>query len=291
MSSDDRIAVRLEGVSKRFTLNPNRRLNVRDLLLRPHRFVRQFREQQPYWALRDVSLTINRGESVGIIGPNGAGKTTLLQVLAGLSSPTVGKAEVYARCAALLDLGAGLHPQATGRDNAYVNALFMGLSKEEAREKMPDIIEFSGLGAFIDQPMRTYSSGMYLRLGFAVAAHVRPEILLIDEIIAVGDAAFQRKCLNHFDKLRNDGTTIVLVTHNFEFLENVDRVLLLEQGRVTDDGKSEEVVLRYIVQMLEESPATRADFERALKRVWMPTRRDGQASRHQAGAASPTPLN
>ena len=267
------------------------RLNIRDLL-RPRKLIRQIREQESHWALSDVSLTINRGESVGIIGPNGAGKTTLLQVLAGLSSPTMGKAEVYARCAALLDLGAGLHPQATGRENAYVNALFMGLSKKETHETMPAIIEFSGLGAFIDQPMRTYSSGMYLRLGFAVAAHVRPELLLIDEILAVGDAAFQQKCLNHFEGLRKNGTTIVLVTHNLEFLENVDRVLLLDQGRVTADGTPDDIVRRYMVQMIEESPDTRANFERTLEEVWMPTRRDGQAGRQQeAGAASPTASN
>jgi ABC-type polysaccharide/polyol phosphate transport system ATPase subunit len=266
MRYDNEYAVRLEGVSKRFYLNPKRPWQLRDLMAQPRTLLRQIRPREPFWALRDITLGVRRGEIVGIIGPNGSGKSTLLRILVGISPPTTGKASIHGRYAALLELGAGFHPQATGRENAYLNALFMGLPKREAREKVPEIIEFSGLKEFADQPMRTYSSGMYVRLGFSVAVHVRPEILVIDEVLAVGDAEFQQKCFEHFATLKESNTTIVLVTHVVSTLsEFADRVILLERGQVVRDGEPTDVVNEYVRDRLQASPAAHRVFRRALE--------------------------
>lgn len=266
MRSDDEFAVRLEGVSKRYYLNPKRPWQLRDLITRPRALLRQLQPREPFWALRDVSLTVRRGEIVGIIGPNGSGKSTLLRILVGISPPTTGTVSICGRYAALLELGAGFHPQATGRENAYLNALFMGLTKSEAKEKVPEIIEFSGLQRFADQPMRTYSSGMYVRLGFSVAVHVRPEVLVIDEVLAVGDADFQERCFDHFAKLKERATTIVLVTHSVGSVKDyADRVILLEHGRVMRDGDPADVVDEYMRGRAEASPAARRLFQRALE--------------------------
>jgi ABC-type polysaccharide/polyol phosphate transport system ATPase subunit len=266
MRYDNEYVVRLEGVSKRFYLNPKRPWQLRDLMAQPRTLLRQIRPREPFWALRDITLGVRRGEIVGIIGPNGSGKSTLLRILVGISPPTTGKASIHGRYAALLELGAGFHPQATGRENAYLNALFMGLPKREAREKVPEIIEFSGLKEFADQPMRTYSSGMYVRLGFSVAVHVRPEILVIDEVLAVGDAEFQQKCFEHFATLKESNTTIVLVTHVVSTLsEFADRVILLERGQVVRDGEPTDVVNEYVRGRLQASPAAHRVFRRALE--------------------------
>jgi ABC-type polysaccharide/polyol phosphate transport system ATPase subunit len=265
MRSSNELAVRLEGVSKRFYLNPKRPWRLRDLVARPRTLLRQILPREPFWAIRDLTLDVKRGEIVGVIGPNGSGKSTLLRMMAGISPPTAGEVTVHGRYAALFDLGAGFHPQATGRENAYLNALFMGLPKDQARALVPEIIEFSGLQQFADQQMRTYSSGMYLRLGFSVAVHVQPEILLIDEVIAVGDADFQQKCFDHFVRLKERSTTIVLVTHSVgSLLDFADRVILLERGRVVRDGDPEEVVRQYVDSRVQTSPAVRRHFERAL---------------------------
>jgi ABC-type polysaccharide/polyol phosphate transport system ATPase subunit len=266
MRSENEFVVHLEGVSKRFYLNPKRPWQLRDLVVRPRALLRQLQPREPFWALRDVTLGVRRGEILGIIGPNGSGKSTLLRVLVGLSPPTTGKVSIRGRYAALLELGAGFHPQATGRDNAYLNALFMGLPKREAREKVSEIIEFSGLQQFADQPMRTYSSGMYLRLGFSVAVHVQPEILVIDEVLAVGDADFQQKCFDHFARLKEGSTTIILVTHSVASLMGfADRAILLERGQVVRDGDPKDVVGEYVRSRVQASPAARRVFQQALR--------------------------
>jgi ABC-type polysaccharide/polyol phosphate transport system ATPase subunit len=222
--------------------------------------------REAFWALRNVTLEVERGEILGIIGRNGSGKSTLLRVLVGLSPPTTGSVTVNGRVAALLELGSGFHPDVTGRENAYLNAMFMGLPKARARELVPEIIEFSGLAAFADQPVRTYSSGMYLRLAFAVAVHVQPDTLVIDEVIAVGDADFQQKCLDHFAKLKEQRTTIVLVTHNVTTLkEFADRVIYLEHGQIEREGSPDDVVDEYLNRRMEASPAAKRAFKRALE--------------------------
>jgi ABC-type polysaccharide/polyol phosphate transport system ATPase subunit len=257
-------AVELDHVSKRYLLDPEHPLRLRDLG-KPLAALKALRAKEPFWALRDVTLAVPEGQILGIIGHNGSGKSTLLRVLAGISQPTSGTVHIRGRYGALLELGAGFHPNATGRQNAYVNALFMGLSKAETREKMDSIIEFSGLGHFIDQPMRTYSSGMYLRLGFSVAIHVQPDILLVDEVLAVGDADFQEKCFEHFRALRKRNTTIVIVTHNVDSLMDfADRVIMLDHGQVKMDGGPFDVVTEYLSILRQQSPALERVFQRSL---------------------------
>jgi lipopolysaccharide transport system ATP-binding protein len=252
----------LENVSKRYFLHPQRIVELKKAILHLPTFLKGSRARQPFWALRDVSLTIRRGESVGIIGPNGAGKSTLLRIVSRLAPLTKGKLTVRGRVSPLLELGAGFHPQINGRDNAVLNAVLLGLSHKEAQEKLPEIAEFSELGEFIDQPMRTYSSGMYVRLGFAVAVHVKPKILLVDEVLAVGDAEFQRKCFDHIEKLRQDKVTIVLVSHDLENVKRFcDRAVLLNHGVIAAEGEPEEVVDEYLSSHFEFSagPTDRDD--------------------------------
>ena len=265
MPSEEHYAIRLNGVSKRYFLNRTTSWRIQDVIRNPRTILSQ-RKGEAFWALSDISLDVTRGEILGVIGPNGSGKSTLLRTMVGISPPTSGTVSINGRYAALFELGAGVHPEATGRDNAYVNALFMGLSKKRARELMPEILEFSGLGKFIDQPMRTYSSGMYVRLGFAVAVHVKPEILVIDEILAVGDAEFQQKCFDHFAELKQQSVTIILVTHNMGTLrEFADRVIHIEQGRLVNDGEPDAVIDNYMKDRLTASDATRKVFRRSLE--------------------------
>ncbi len=265
MPSKERYAVRLKEVSKRYFLNRTTSWRLQDVIRHPRTILSQ-RKGEEFWALKDVSLDVPRGEILGVIGANGSGKSTLLRTMVGLSPPTEGTVSFNGRYAALLELGAGFNPDDTGRANAFINALFMGLSKQRARELMPQILEFSGLGKFIDQPMRTYSSGMYVRLGFAVAVHVKPEILVIDEILAVGDADFQQKCFDHFAELKQQTATIILVTHSMGTLrEFADRVIHIEQGRVVNDGDPNAVIDKYMKNRLTASAATRKVFRRALE--------------------------
>lgn len=258
-------AVELTGVSKRYLLDPEKPMKLKDFA-QPLAIARRIRAKDPFWALRDISIAVPEGQILGIIGHNGSGKSTLLRILAGISQPTGGSVQINGRYGALLELGAGFHPNATGRQNAYVNALFMGLSKDDARAKMDSIIEFSELGSFIDQPMRTYSSGMYLRLGFSVAIHVQPDILLVDEVLAVGDADFQEKCFDHFRTLRQRNTTIIIVTHNLDSLMDfADRVIMLDHGHIAMDGAPFDVVSRYINVLREQSPALERIFQRTTR--------------------------
>lgn len=257
-------AVQLEGVSKRYFLDPSRPLTVRDLV-KPRRFMRQITGKRPFLALRDITLQVPHGQIVGIIGPNGSGKSSLLRILAGISPPTTGSVLIDGTYGALLELGAGFHPAVSGRQNAYINALFMGMSKDDANNAMPSIIDFSGLGEFIDQPMRTYSSGMFLRLGFSVAIHVLPDILLVDEVLAVGDAAFQEKCFDHFKELRKRNTTVILVTHNIDSLVDfADRVIMLQNGVVKHDGHPIEVIGKYMEVLANDNPVMEKALHRAM---------------------------
>ena len=251
--------IALDNISKRYFLYHERARELKTALLHLPFFLKASRAKEPFWALRDISLSVRRGESVGIIGSNGAGKSTLLRIMARLAPPTQGKLTVRGRVSPLLELGAGFHPQLTGRENAILNAVLLGLSRKEAREKMPEITEFSELGEFIDQPMRTYSSGMYVRLGFAVAVHVKPEILLVDEVLAVGDAEFQGKCFAHIDRLRQEQVTIVLVSHDLESVKRFcDRAVLLNHGAIAAQGKPQSVVDEYLVQVFGHAGAAPA---------------------------------
>jgi lipopolysaccharide transport system ATP-binding protein len=256
---DDQEVIALDNISKRYFLYHDRARELKTAFLHLPTYLKASRAKEPFWALRDISLSVRRGESVGIIGPNGAGKSTLLRIVARLAPPTQGKLTVRGRVSPLLELGAGFHPQLSGRENAILNAVLLGLSRKEAQEKLPEITEFSELGEFIDQPMRTYSSGMYVRLGFAVAVHVRPEILLVDEVLAVGDAEFQDKCFAHIDRLRQEQVTIVLVTHDLESVKRFcDRVILLSHGVIAAQGDPRDVVDEYLAQVFGHAGAAPA---------------------------------
>jgi lipopolysaccharide transport system ATP-binding protein len=209
-----------------------------------------------FWALRDVSFEVERGEALGIIGQNGAGKSTILKLLYNITAPTKGRISINGRLAALIEVASGFHPDLTGRENVYLNGSLLGMKRREIRKKLDKIVDFAGVSAFIDTPVKRYSSGMYLRLGFSIAAHLDPDILLLDEVLAVGDAQFQSKCIERINELRKAGTTIVFVSHNLGAVENLcDRVFLLKQGEIFRSGTSRYVISEY-EHMLANLPAS-----------------------------------
>jgi ABC-type polysaccharide/polyol phosphate transport system ATPase subunit len=205
---------------------------------------------QEFWALRGIDFELYRGETVGVIGPNGAGKSTLLQLICGTVTPSCGELSVQGRVAALLELGSGFNPEFTGRENVFMNAAVMGMTREEIERRYDRIAAFADIGSFIDRPVRTYSSGMHARLAFAVAIHVDPEVLIVDEILAVGDAAFQRKCIQRFYEIRDSGCTILFVSHDpYQVKSICQRAIYLADGQRRAYGKADEVIDRYIIDM------------------------------------------
>ena len=213
-----------------------------------------------FWALRDVSLEIGHGETAGLVGPNGSGKSTLLKLVAGIIRPTTGRIETYGRIASLLELGAGFHPDLTGRENVYLNASILGLTRKETDRYFDDIVAFAELEPFIDTQVRHYSSGMYIRLGFAVAIHVDPQILIVDEVLAVGDETFQRKCLDRISAFQREGRTIVFVTHSLAMVADIcNRAYLLYRGDLAAQGDPDDVIKAYRQRLGEEVPSDAAD--------------------------------
>src|SRR5882724_1962350 len=197
------------------------------------------RPAETIWALKDVSFEVMPGEVVGIIGRNGAGKSTLLKVLARITEPTTGRAELYGRVASLLEVGTGFHPELTGRENVYLNGAILGMSKAEIDRKFDEIVAFAELEKFLDTPVKRYSSGMYMRLAFAVASHLEPEILLVDEVLAVGDAAFQKKCLGKMEEVAKEGRTVLFVSHNMTAIRSLcRRVFWLDNGEIVETGET-----------------------------------------------------
>jgi len=213
-----------------------------------------------FWALKDVSLSVGRGEFLGIVGPNGSGKSTLLQVVCGIVQPSSGRVAAEGRIAALLELGAGFNPESTGRENVYVNGEILGLSRRELERVFPSIQAFADIGDFIDRPVKEYSSGMYVRLAFATAIHVEPEILVVDEALAVGDAVFANRCIHKFEELRRRNVTVLFVSHDLGLVKRLsDRAIFMLQGRIAAEGSPSDVVNRYVGHVLErEKEATRA---------------------------------
>ncbi len=208
------------------------------------------------WALRDVSFTVNQGEVVGIIGRNGAGKSTLLKIMSKITPPARGRVEIHGRTSSLLEVGTGFHPELTGRENIYLNGTILGMRKKEVDRKFDDIVEFSGVEKFLDTPVKRYSSGMRVRLAFAVAAHLEPEILIIDEVLAVGDAAFQEKCLSKMQDVGSHGRTVFFVSHNMPAVSRLcERVIMLQDGQVAADGPAHDIVSQY----MHEGTATSAE--------------------------------
>lgn len=208
-----------------------------------------------FWALRDINFQVDRGETLGVIGPNGCGKSTLLQVVSGILQPTAGRVVTRGRIAALLELGAGFNPEFTGRENVRLNGEILGLSRAEIDKAMPSIEAFAEIGAFIERPVKEYSSGMYVRLAFATAIHVDPEILIVDEALAVGDAVFANRCVRKFQELRERKITVLFVSHDLGLVKQLsDRTILLLDGRIEAEGAPHEVINRYIGLVLEKQP-------------------------------------
>lgn len=243
-----KIAIKVKNISKSFKVYHDKPTTIKDYIIRLGKG-----SYTEFKALKDISFEIEKGETVGIIGKNGSGKSTLLKILNKTLYPDSGKIEVKGKIASLIELGAGFHPDMTGRENIYNNASIFGLTKEQIDERIDSIIEFSELYDFIDNPVRTYSSGMYARLAFAVSVHVDAEILLIDEILSVGDINFQAKCNNHIMELQKYGVTIIIVTHDLNSMERIcDRTILLEKGLVASIGQSRDVRLTYMEHMADE---------------------------------------
>ena len=206
------------------------------------------------WALRNVSFEVQEGETIGIIGKNGAGKSTLLKVLSRITHPTSGRAEIHGRVSSLLEVGTGFHPELTGRENIYLNGTILGMRKYEIRRKFDEIVAFSGVEKFLDTPVKRYSSGMRVRLAFSVAAHLEPDVLIIDEVLAVGDAAFQNKCLGKMGEVAREGRTVLFVSHNMSAVEHLcSRSILIDDGRVIESGDTGKVVETYLKTVTEQS--------------------------------------
>lgn len=256
------IAIRAQGLSKKFHIGRRRekhktlRDTLSDAFVSPLRRVGKLLQgeatgaaelDETIWALMDVSFEIKQGEIVGIIGRNGAGKSTLLKILSRITEPTVGFAEIHGRVGSLLEVGTGFHHELTGRENIYLNGAILGMKQTEIDKNFDEIVAFAEVEKFIDTPVKHYSSGMYLRLAFAVAAHLEPEILIIDEVLAVGDARFQKKCLNKMEDVGTKGRTVLFVSHNMPAIARIcKRVIMLDEGRIMRDGLSHEVVSSYL---------------------------------------------
>jgi ABC-type polysaccharide/polyol phosphate transport system ATPase subunit len=234
-------AIKAENLSRRFRVYPTRNVTLKEAIVRRHKI-----KPTEIWALRDVSLEIAPGESVGVVGRNGSGKTTFLRLLAGIFKPTSGRLAVAGSVGSLLELGAGFHPDFTGRENIYLSGAIYGMKRAKIRDSLDDIIEFTELERFIDLPVRTYSSGMYMRLGFAIASHMDADILLLDEVFAVGDEAFQRKCMDRVLSFKRGGGTTVFVSHSASAVERMcERAVLLRDGQVVLDGETHDVLRTY----------------------------------------------
>lgn len=254
------VVISADAVSKRFSVRKDTSLKERIVTLgRAGR-----RHRQDYWALSDISLDVYAGSTIGLIGHNGSGKSTLLKVIGGIILPTSGQVRQRGRVAALLELGAGFHPDLTGRENVYLNAAVLGLSRAETESRFDDILAFSGVGDFIDTPVKFFSSGMYVRLAFAVAVHTDPDILLVDEVLAVGDEQFQKKCLDKIKEFQQEGRTIIIVSHALDQIESLcDRTILLNRGQVVLDGQPSEAIDRFR-QLLSSGEGSRGEQQEQM---------------------------
>jgi lipopolysaccharide transport system ATP-binding protein len=251
------LAIEAHHISKRFFLGErNQRTFFEDVwsgtvagvqrLLQPGRFTLEEHSRDGFWALRDVSFQLHQGQTLAIIGENGAGKSTLLKILSRITQPTMGRAKIFGRLASLLEVGAGFHPEFSGRDNIYLNGTMLGFSKKEIRQKFDEIVDFSGLEQFIDVPVKNYSSGMYIRLAFSVAANLNPEIVILDEVVAVGDAPFKKKCFERIKWIINQGHTAIMVNHEMTQVRRMSQFCLwLRHGQVEMFGPTGEVVTHY----------------------------------------------
>lgn len=250
--------IKVENLGKQYILShegPERYTALRDVISRKAKgFLKKGKQtdvltpsREEFWALKDVSFEINEGEAVGIIGRNGAGKSTLLKVLSRITEPTTGKIEINGRVASLLEVGTGFHPELTGRENIFLNGAILGMSQAEIRRKFDEIVDFAGVEKFLDTPVKRYSSGMFVRLAFAVAAHLEPEILVVDEVLAVGDAEFQKKCLGKMNEVSKSGRTVLFVSHDINAIQRLcTNSILLSQGKIIKYDRTENVIPVYL---------------------------------------------
>jgi lipopolysaccharide transport system ATP-binding protein len=266
--------IRVERVSKKYRLGASRaaQMTLREAIMgaarSPVRALRRRSESArgdaTLWALRDVSFEVEPGEVVGVIGRNGAGKSTLLKILSRITEPTSGRAELYGRASSLLEVGTGFHPELSGRENVFLNGAILGMRRGEIRRRFDEIVAFAEVERFIDTPVKHYSSGMHMRLAFAVAAHLEPEILIVDEVLAVGDAQFQKKCLGKMGSVAREGRTVLFVSHNMAAVSNLcRRGIVLEQGRVAYAGTQTEAVARYLTSCGAQGRSLRDRIDRA----------------------------
>ena len=265
----DKPIIEVKGLSKRYTISHEQgigqyktfRDTVMDTVKAPFRFIGgglPSSTKESFWALKDVSFDVEEGEVVGIIGRNGAGKTTLLKILSKITPPTEGRAVLRGRVSSLLEVGTGFHPELSGRENIYLNGAILGMTRREIDDKFDDIVKFSEIEKFLDTPVKRYSSGMYVRLAFAVAAHLDPEILLVDEVLAVGDAQFQKKCLGKMKEVSEAGRTVLFVSHNMDAIRRLcPRALLIADGRIQSDGSSDTIIGSYLLGGREEESGIR----------------------------------
>lgn len=258
----NKVAIRVQGLGKQYRLGTLQTTykTFREALMEALRVSFRWRREglpvprdggdkpgRTFWALKDVSFEVKQGEVLGIIGRNGAGKSTLLKILSRITEPTEGKGEIYGRIGSLLEVGTGFHPELTGRENIFLSGAILGMKRDEIKRKFDEIVAFAEVEKFIDTPVKHYSSGMYLRLAFAVAAHLEPEILLVDEVLAVGDASFQKKCLNKMEDIGQGGRTVLFVSHNIGAIQTLcHRAILLDEGRIIQDGELAAVVQKYL---------------------------------------------
>jgi lipopolysaccharide transport system ATP-binding protein len=249
-------AIEFDNVSKRFRMDRSRPRSFQEVLVSAFQRKPELPGEHEFWALKDVSYEVPRGATVGLIGPNGSGKSTSLNLIAKIFQPTSGSVRVDGRVTALLELGAGFHPELSGRDNINLNGALMGLSRREIKRKVDAIIDFSEVSSFIDVPVKLYSSGMYVRLGFSVAVHLDPDILLVDEVLAVGDAAFQHKCMTRIGELRRSGVTILLVSHDLGTVQALcERAVWFDHGVVQKVGNATDVAMAYLNRVAEDEAA------------------------------------
>lgn len=258
MSSDE-LAIRVDGLGKRYEIYSSPRDRLKQFILPPVERILKMRQSVHYkehWALRDISFEIKKGEAFGIVGRNGSGKSTLLQLITGTLAPTVGTVSTHGRVAALLELGSGFNPDFSGRENVYLNAMLLGMSREEVDQRFDKIAAFADIGEYLDQPVKTYSSGMLVRLAFAVQVQIDPDILIVDEALAVGDALFQKRCFSRIEKLLSDGTTLLFVSHDQESVRTLThRAILLKGGQRVTIGTASQVLLAYRKLLHEEESA------------------------------------
>jgi lipopolysaccharide transport system ATP-binding protein len=282
-------SLRLDHVYKRFRRG-EKHDSLRDLIPSLVKgAIRRDRERtldaEEFWVLNDISFELKKGETLGIIGHNGAGKSTMLKHLSGIMEPTRGSIEVNGRLSALIEVGAGFHPDLTGRENVYLNGVILGMTRSEVKRKFDEIVDFAGLEEFIDTPVKRYSSGMFARLGFSVAAHLEPDILVIDEVLSVGDFAFQRKGLEKMRAIAKGGATVIFVSHNLQAVaEFCQRGILLEKGKVLEDGPTDRVVRRYLDTAMAHEDRTITGPARIVSTEI--STEDGQTGRFAAGQSA-----